>query len=144
MDSYLRYQQSCHHWLLTVSNSRTLTLFAEQAMSSAIAFQRSSLLVVQLLESRMKLGNRRGEEGYLLDGFPRTAAQAETLTHATDVRVAVNMTLREDVSAVALLSMILITLIFIFLTVARPSVSSCGVMCYLPFIVASFPHVFFC
>lgn len=46
----------------------------------------------------MHQGRRRGEDAFLLDGFPRTAVQAETLTSAADVRVAVNMTLREDVS----------------------------------------------
>ena len=39
-----------------------------------------------------------GEEKFLLDGFPRTAAQAELLVDTTDVRLAVNMHLREDVS----------------------------------------------
>ena len=54
---------------------------------------------LQLLESRMSRGqDEMGEEKFLLDGFPRTASQAELLVESTDVRLAVNMHLREDVS----------------------------------------------
>ena len=54
---------------------------------------------MQLLDSRMTRGREvYGEEKFLLDGFPRTAAQAELLVDTTDVRLAVNMHLREDVS----------------------------------------------
>lgn len=54
---------------------------------------------LQLLESRMSRGqDELGEEKFLLDGFPRTASQAELLVESTDVRLAVNMHLREDVS----------------------------------------------
>ena len=55
-------------------------------------------VLLQLLESRMNAGREQGEEGFLMDGFPRTAAQAETLVSSVDVKAAVNMTLREDVS----------------------------------------------
>jgi adenylate kinase family enzyme len=40
---------------------------------------------------------RRGVRGFILDGFPRTKAQAETLLATTDVGLAVNLSLREEV-----------------------------------------------
>ncbi len=39
----------------------------------------------------------RGERGCLLDGFPRTEAQARTLMQTMDVQLAINLHLREDV-----------------------------------------------
>ncbi len=58
---------------------------------------------VQLLQKRLQEGARRGEEGVLLDGFPRTRAQAESLLTFSDVQLALNLSLREDVSALLLL-----------------------------------------
>ncbi|KAK9918157.1 hypothetical protein WJX75_001766 [Coccomyxa subellipsoidea] len=53
--------------------------------------------VLQLLQNRLREGARRGEEGVLLDGFPRTRSQAESLLTFSDVQLALNLSLREDV-----------------------------------------------
>ena len=55
--------------------------------------------VLQLLQQRLAEGARRGEEGVLLDGFPRTRAQAEALLTFSDVQLALNLHLREEVGA---------------------------------------------
>jgi adenylate kinase len=39
----------------------------------------------------------RGERGFILDGYPRTKAQAEKLSDITDIQLAVNLSLREDI-----------------------------------------------
>lgn len=52
---------------------------------------------MQLLQKRLSEGVRRGEEGVLLDGFPRTGSQAEALLTFSDVQLAMNLDLREDV-----------------------------------------------
>ena len=56
--------------------------------------------VLQLLQQRLAEGARKGEEGVLLDGFPRTRAQAEALLTFSDVQLALNLHLREEVGAV--------------------------------------------
>ena len=56
-------------------------------------------VILQLLQNRLREGARRGEEGVLLDGFPRTRSQAESLLTFSDVQLALNLSLREDVSA---------------------------------------------
>ena len=52
---------------------------------------------VQLLQNRLSEGARKGEEGVLLDGFPRTRNQAEALLTFADVQLALNLSLREEV-----------------------------------------------
>ena len=57
----------------------------------------SDELVFRILTARLEAGRAAGEKGCLLDGFPRTAAQAAMLAPALPVRRAVNLKLREDV-----------------------------------------------
>ena len=55
------------------------------------------MCVPQLLQKRLADGARVGEEGVLLDGFPRTRSQAEALLTFADVQLALNLSLREEV-----------------------------------------------
>ncbi len=54
----------------------------------------------QLLQQRLAAGRARGEGGVLLDGFPRTRSQADSLLRFSDVQLALNLHLREEVRAV--------------------------------------------
>jgi adenylate kinase len=53
-----------------------------------------------VLHARLARGREQGEDGYLLDGFPRTRRQAEALSDFTDVQLAVNLHLQEEVGLV--------------------------------------------
>lgn len=54
--------------------------------------------MLQLLEKRLKDGQAKGELGVLLDGFPRTRRQAQMLALIADTQLAVNLSLRSEVS----------------------------------------------
>jgi adenylate kinase len=54
-------------------------------------------LVLDILKARIKRGEESGERGFLLDGFPRTVPQAETLGEMVEVTQVLNLTLREDI-----------------------------------------------
>ena len=64
----------------------------------------SSLFISQLLEKRLQDGQTKGELGVLLDGFPRTRRQAQMLALIADTQLAVNLSLRPEVSPSSLLS----------------------------------------
>lgn len=53
---------------------------------------------MQLLEKRLQDGQSKGELGVLLDGFPRTRRQAQMLALIADTQLAVNLSLRPEVS----------------------------------------------
>lgn len=53
--------------------------------------------ILELVRERLAEGRARGERGVLLDGFPRTRAQAEALVRTADVRMAVNLHVAEEV-----------------------------------------------
>ena len=58
--------------------------------------QRSCSVSMQLLQNRLDRGREQGEDGFLLDGFPRTLSQAQALTLFTDVHLAVNLHVRQE------------------------------------------------
>lgn len=57
----------------------------------------SDSLILNVLRQRMSEERSNGITKFLLDGFPRTANQAEALDEFVDVHLAVNLDLREDV-----------------------------------------------
>lgn len=61
-------------------------------------FANLTLLRLQLLEKRIVDGQTKGELGVLLDGFPRTRRQAQMLALIADTQLAVNLSLRPEVS----------------------------------------------
>lgn len=54
-------------------------------------------IVLELLQQRFEQGASAGERGFILDGFPRTVPQAQKLLAVTNVHLALNMSLREEV-----------------------------------------------
>lgn len=50
-----------------------------------------------MLERRLEEGRAKGERGFILDGFPRTLAQADRLLSSHGIQVAFNLGLREEV-----------------------------------------------
>ncbi|GFR51656.1 hypothetical protein Agub_g14089, partial [Astrephomene gubernaculifera] len=54
-------------------------------------------IVQEVLQLRLSKGRQEGERGFLLDGFPRTRAQAEQLLRTTDIGLVLNLGLREEV-----------------------------------------------
>jgi adenylate kinase len=54
-------------------------------------------MILDILKGRVEKGIEEGERGFLLDGFPRTVAQAEELNKFTEVQQVMNLGLREDI-----------------------------------------------
>ncbi|KAF9595201.1 hypothetical protein IFM89_037787 [Coptis chinensis] len=57
----------------------------------------SDEIIFSLLSKRLEAGEGKRQPGFILDGFPRTIRQAEILEEVTDVDLAINLKLREDV-----------------------------------------------
>ncbi|KAJ7567051.1 hypothetical protein O6H91_02G130400 [Diphasiastrum complanatum] len=72
-----------------------------QGIQLANAVNKGKLLpdevVLSLLLKRLERGAACGESGFILDGFPRTISQAKILDQVTDIDLAVNLRLRNDV-----------------------------------------------
>lgn len=51
----------------------------------------------QVVKQKLAAGHSQGESGYIFDGFPRTRSQAEMLMDLTDLHLALNMSLRQEV-----------------------------------------------
>jgi|TARA_B100001142_G_scaffold329490_1_gene393039 adenylate kinase len=54
-------------------------------------------VILDILKDRVQRGIENGERGFLLDGFPRTAAQAAALKEFAEVQQVLNLGLREDI-----------------------------------------------
>lgn len=53
--------------------------------------------IMEVLSGRLRRGVRAGEQGFILDGFPRTPQQAQVLDRLTRIDKVVNLRMREDV-----------------------------------------------
>ena len=60
-------------------------------------------LILDVLQGRLERGQECGETGVLLDGFPRTRAQALALSELVDVQLALNLHVNEEVWQLPLL-----------------------------------------
>eukprot|EP00878_Enallax_costatus_P016370 GHUV01017170.1.p1 GENE.GHUV01017170.1~~GHUV01017170.1.p1 ORF type:complete len:240 (+),score=39.81 GHUV01017170.1:92-811(+) len=54
-------------------------------------------VIIKVLQQRLEQGQKAGEGGFILDGFPRTVPQAEQLSRVTDIQLALNLSLRQEV-----------------------------------------------
>lgn len=54
-------------------------------------------LILKVMRERMRLSSSRGITSFLLDGFPRTAEQADALEEIGNVQLALNLSLRQEV-----------------------------------------------
>jgi adenylate kinase len=52
-------------------------------------------IVIEMLKERIK--NKDCDKGFILDGFPRTIKQAEKLAEITDIDLAVNMSVSDEI-----------------------------------------------
>ena len=90
----------CTDVLQAVPRQRSVGCFLLSILQSGILSPVWVLMdcsFMQLLQNRLSEGARKGEEGVLLDGFPRTRNQAEALLTFADVQLALNLSLREEV-----------------------------------------------
>ncbi|XP_047314143.1 probable adenylate kinase 7, mitochondrial [Impatiens glandulifera] len=53
-------------------------------------------IIFSLLSKRLREGRYRGENGFILDGIPRTTVQAEILDQIADIDLVVNFKCKED------------------------------------------------
>ena len=65
-----------------------------KAITARGAARRRDALVLDILDARIKRGEKKGERGFLLDGFPRTVPQAQTLGKMVEVTQVLNLTPR--------------------------------------------------
>eukprot|EP00897_Mesotaenium_endlicherianum_P002328 jgi/Mesen1/2122/ME000152S01208 len=54
-------------------------------------------IIFEMLSKRLAFGASAGENGFILDGFPRTTSQAETLEQVAGVDLVINLRLRKDI-----------------------------------------------
>lgn len=54
-------------------------------------------LILRVIREHFMKAHSEGTDRFLLDGFPRTAQQAAALEQIADVKLAVNLGLREEV-----------------------------------------------
>ncbi|GLJ22138.1 hypothetical protein SUGI_0415550 [Cryptomeria japonica] len=57
-------------------------------------------IIFKLLSKRWELGDRLGETGFILDGFPRTRMQAEILDRVADIDMAINFKCKEEANLI--------------------------------------------
>ncbi|KAJ3681980.1 hypothetical protein LUZ60_014553 [Juncus effusus] len=57
----------------------------------------SDEIIINLLTKRLEKGEKKGESGFILDGFPRTVNQAEILEGVMDIDLVVNLKLQQNI-----------------------------------------------
>ena len=101
LKEWLRFAHTAHfHWpLLTQVTTFSALQMAEVVNSGRLL---EDHLILDVLQGRLERGRERGETGVLLDGFPRTRAQAEALNGFADVQLALNLHVNEEVTELSL------------------------------------------